>query len=148
MDRRDHVRRAERDGRLKKYRPKYVRASVDAGIEAHRNNVPRLENPQLGHRGKSWTYGWNLGFGVRIEIKTRLLGINAPEVRGPEKKKGLETKLFLGHAMDEAFLRKSLRVESHNKSGKFGRWLVTVWDGDVNLNKLMVENGLAEFKEY
>ena len=90
----------------------------------------------------------DLGFGVRIEIKTRLLGINAPEVRGSEKKKGLETKLFLGHAMDEAFLRKSLRVESHNKSGKFGRWLVTVWDGDVNLNKLMVENGLAEFKDY
>ena len=90
----------------------------------------------------------DLGFGVRIEIKTRLLGINAPEVRGPEKKKGLETKLFLGHAMDKAFLRKSLRVESHNKSGKFGRWLVTVWDGDVNLNKLMVENGLAEFKDY
>ena len=90
----------------------------------------------------------DLGFGVRIEIKTRLLGINAPEVRGPEKKKGLETKLFLGHAMDEAFLRKSLKVESHNKSGMFGRWLVTVWDGDVNLNKLMVENGLAEFKDY
>ena len=90
----------------------------------------------------------DLGFGVRIEIKTRLLGINAPEVRGPEKKKGLETKLLLGHAMDKAFLRKSLRVESHNKSGKFGRWLVTVWDGDVNLNKLMVENGLAEFKDY
>ena len=90
----------------------------------------------------------DLGFGGRIEIKTRLLGINAPEVRGAEKKKGLETKLFLGHAMDKAFLRKSLRVESHNKSGKFGRWLVTVWDGDVNLNKLMVENGLAEFKDY
>ena len=90
----------------------------------------------------------DLGFGVRIEIKTRLLGINAPEVRGPEKKKGLETKLFLGHAMDEAFLRKSLKVESHNKSGKFGRWLVTIWDGDVNLNRLMVENGLAEFKDY
>ena len=90
----------------------------------------------------------DLGFGVRIEIKTRLLGINAPDVRGSEKKKGLETKLFLGHAMDKAFLRKSLRVESHNKSGKFGRWLVTVWDGDVNLNKLMVENGLAEFKDY
>ena len=90
----------------------------------------------------------DLGFGVRIEIKTRLLGINAPEVRGSEKKKGLETKLFLGHAMDKAFLRKSLRVESHNKSGKFGRWLVTGWAGDVNLNKLMVENGLAEFKDY
>ena len=92
--------------------------------------------------------GLDLGFGVRIEIKTRLLGSNAPEVRGSEEKRGLETKLFLGHAMDKAFLRKSLRVESHNKSGKFGRWLVTVWDGDVNLNKLMVENGLAEFKDY
>ena len=64
MGRRDHVRRAERDGRLKKYRPKYVRASVDAGMEAHRKNVPRLLNPQLGHRGKSWVYGWNLEHGL------------------------------------------------------------------------------------
>ena len=90
----------------------------------------------------------DLGFGVRMKIKTRLLGINAPEVRGPEKQRGLETKLFLGHAMDKAFLSESLSLESHNKSGKFGRWLITVWDGDTNINKLMVEKGLAEYKDY
>ena len=90
----------------------------------------------------------DLGFSVRIEIKTRLLGINAPEVRGPEKQKGLETKLFLGHAIEKAFLSQTLKIESHNRTGKFGRWLITVWDGETDINKLMVEKGLAEFKDY
>ena len=90
----------------------------------------------------------DLGFGVRIQVKSRLKGINAPEVRGPEKQKGLETKLFLGHALEKAFLSQQLLIESHRDQGKFGRWLITIWDGDVNLNKLMVEKGLAEYKDY
>ena len=90
----------------------------------------------------------DLGFGIRIEIKTRLLGIDTPEVRGPEKPKGLESKLFLGHALEQAFLSETLVIESHNKTGKFGRWLITVWDGDININKLMVDKGFAEFKVY
>lgn len=90
----------------------------------------------------------DLGFGIRIKIKSRLKGINAPEVRGSERKKGLKTKLFLGHAIDKAFLSQQLLIESHRDQGKYGRWLITVWDGDINLNELMVEKGLAEFKEY
>jgi len=90
----------------------------------------------------------DLGFGIRIKIKSRLKGINAPEVRGSERKKGLKTKLFLGHAIEKAFLSQQLLIESHRDQGKYGRWLITVWDGDINLNELMVEKGLAEFKEY
>jgi micrococcal nuclease len=90
----------------------------------------------------------DLGFGIRIKIKSRLKGINAPEVRGSERKKGLKTKLFLGHAIEKAFLSQQLLIESHLGQGKYGRWLITVWDGDINLNELMVEKGLAEFKEY
>ena len=90
----------------------------------------------------------DLGFEVRIEIKTRLLGINTPEVKGAERPRGLESKLFLGHALEKAFLSQTLIIESHNRTGKFGRWLITVWDGDVNVNKMMVSRGYAEYKDY
>ena len=65
-------------------------------------------------------------------------GINAPEVRGAERKKGLKTKLFLGHAIEKAFLSQQLLIESHRDQGKYGRWLITVWDGDINLNELII----------
>ena len=37
----------------------------------------------------------DLGFGIRIKIKSRLKGINAPEVRGSEREKGLKTTYYL-----------------------------------------------------
>ena len=90
----------------------------------------------------------DLGFNVRVEIKTRLYGINAPEVRGDEKEKGIETKNWLVEKMKEAQIKGNLFIQSHTEQGKFGRWLVTVWSGGVNLNKLMVEEGYAKFKQY
>jgi hypothetical protein len=62
---RNYIKRLERDGILKdKPRPKYVRASVDAGMEDHRKGIPRYMNSQIGGRGKSWAYGWNLEHGL------------------------------------------------------------------------------------
>jgi micrococcal nuclease len=90
----------------------------------------------------------DLGFNVRVEIKTRLMGINAPEVRGEEKEKGIETKNWLVDKMKEAQIHNKLFIQSHTEQGKFGRWLITVWSGSINLNKLMVEEGYARFKEY
>lgn len=90
----------------------------------------------------------DLGFNVRVEIKTRLMGINAPEVRGSEKEKGIETKNWLVEKMKDAQMRGNLFIQSHTEQGKFGRWLITVWSGNTDLNKLMVEEGYAEFKQY
>ena len=90
----------------------------------------------------------DLGFNVRVEIKTRLMGINAPEVRGDEKEKGFQTKSWLVQKMEEAQIENKLFIQSHTEQGKFGRWLITVWSGNTNLNKLMVEEGYAEFKRY
>ena len=90
----------------------------------------------------------DLGFNIRVEIKTRLMGINAPEVRGEEKQRGLHSKNWLVEKMKEAQVGQKLFIQSHAEQGKFGRWLITVWSGGVNLNKLMVEEGYARFKEY
>ena len=90
----------------------------------------------------------DLGFNLNVEIKARLSGIDAPEVRGQDKELGLKSRDFLRMRLAEAQMNGNLMIESHRKQEKFGRWLITIWDGDVNINKLMVEEGQAIFKEY
>jgi micrococcal nuclease len=90
----------------------------------------------------------DLGFNIQFRIKTRLYGINAPEVRGVEKNQGIESRDWLKEKIDTAFNNNSLVIESHSDQGKFGRWLITVWGDGVNLNKKMVEEGYAKFKQY
>jgi micrococcal nuclease len=90
----------------------------------------------------------DLGFNVRVEIKTRLYGINAPEVRGSEKKEGIKSRDWLEKKMHDAQTEAKLFIESHREQGKFGRWLVTIWADRIDLNKLMVEEGYARFKQY
>lgn len=90
----------------------------------------------------------DLGFNLRVEIKTRLYGINAPEVRGLEKEDGIKSRDWLIEKMSEAQVCANLFIESHREQGKFGRWLITVWADGVNLNKLMVEEGYARYQKY
>ena len=65
------------------------------------------------------------GFRITFEDNFRLLGFNAPEIRGPEKSEGLAVKAKL-----ESFLQdKELLLES-SKHGAY-RWLARVWaDGE------------------
>jgi micrococcal nuclease len=90
----------------------------------------------------------DLGFNVRVEIKTRLYGINAPEVRGSEKEEGFKTRDWLTEKMHDAQVSAKLFIQSHREQGKFGRWLVTVWADGVDLNKQMVEEGYARYQKY
>lgn len=92
----------------------------------------------------------DLGFGVRTEIKGRLIGINAPEVRGSTKKKGIESRDWLKREMDRAQQGETLRIvtEKQQGVGKYGRWLVTVYDADCNLNEEMIRLGLAKAASY
>jgi micrococcal nuclease len=90
----------------------------------------------------------DLGFNIRFEIKTRLYGINAPEVRGSERESGLKSREWLAEHMDKAKIKNKLLIESHREQGKYGRWLITIWADDINLNRLMVEEGYAQYKEY
>jgi micrococcal nuclease len=91
----------------------------------------------------------DLGFGIQLTITGRLLGINAPEVRGDERADGLRSRDWLKHKMDAA---ESVSIETkpsdERQTGKYGRWLITVWADGVNLNDLMVTNGLAKHAEY
>ena len=99
----------------------------------------------------------DLGFRLNIQIKARLYGINAPEMRGPERPDGIDSKSLLedlieAHRIDdqEDPHKPWLIIETHkNKSDSFGRWIVRlIGKDDVDLNKLLVVRGAAYPADY
>ena len=70
----------------------------------------------------------------------RLLGINAPEVRGPERPQGLVARDALaGRIMGKEII---IRTEKDSR-GKYGRFLAWIWLDGENINQWMVEQGFA-----
>ncbi len=93
----------------------------------------------------------DLGFNTKLmNEKIRLSGINAPELRGDEREKGLASRDFLR----KLILNKEIFLETEkDRKGKYGRYLGTIWfkneNGEyVNANALLVEKGLAIYKKY
>jgi len=85
----------------------------------------------------------DLGFYMTAAIRFRLIRINAPELRSKSKKeraKAMEAKTFV---VDRCAAAKSVSVISR-KTEKFGRWLCEVYLDGVNLNDLLLSNGLAK----
>ena len=97
--------------------------------------------------GDSVTLDIDLGLGVWSKgQKCRLLGIDTPEIRGGERIDGLKSK----QRLCELILGKQVAIETQkDKTGKYGRWLVTIWDlndelGWVNINELLLSEGYAK----
>ncbi len=92
---------------------------------------------------------WDIGFKVTCEThqRLRLAGINAPEVRGPERAYGLAASAWLSERIpvgSQVWLRT-------DKSDAFGRYVAEVYDGEGterSINVQMVEAGHALFKDY
>ena len=91
----------------------------------------------------------DLGFGVSIVATGRLLGINAPEVRGKDRLRGIVAREWLQARMDIA---ERVMIETQptdeKQQGKYGRWLVTIWADDENLNEALVRHGHAQKADY
>ncbi len=86
----------------------------------------------------------DLGFGLRYQMLIRLHGINTPETRTKdlaEKKAGIAAKERLQELMSDSggkFILQSYGV------GKYGRCLGVLFIDDVNVNNLLINEGLAE----
>lgn len=80
----------------------------------------------------------DLGFHAEINIRTRLLGLNAPEVKeqaGKDARDALRAKLPVGTRVD---------VQTFKDPGdKYGRWLAQIDAGDENINAWLIDNGYA-----
>lgn len=87
----------------------------------------------------------DLGFGVSHRHSCRLRGLNAPEVRGPERAHGLVSKKALTDFLSDQDL--TIRTEK-DKSGKYGRYIVTIFADGRNVNQAMIDGGYAEARVY
>ena len=92
--------------------------------------------------GDTVTVDIDLGFDVMLHgQKIRLLRINAPEVRGPERPAGLRSRDALRQMIDG----KSITIKTQqDKKGKYGRWLGEIWLDDVCVNDWLITEGFAE----
>ena len=106
----------------------------------------------------------DLGFHQNSEhIKLRLFGINAPEMRGPEKVDGRKSRDWLRDQILEQQVVIRTYKDGRGK-GKYGRWLADVFAVDdlvpdarggvslsadaVSFNQKLVNNGLAVTANY
>jgi len=95
----------------------------------------------------------DLGFGSWLhKQRLRLYGINAPEVRGPQREAGLITTDWLKERIDgrDIFIE---TFKAEGSKGKYGRWLANLYTVEagaaaINLNQQMVTLGLAWKADY
>jgi len=92
--------------------------------------------------GDSVTLDIDLGFNMWMRNqKIRLIGINTPEIRGDERAAGLVAAARLRNLISD----REVTLESYrDKSGKYGRWLGTIYLDGVSMNQLLLDEGLAE----
>lgn len=87
----------------------------------------------------------DLGLFVHVHERLRLYGIDAWENRGPERPDGLEATAALRGLIE----RKEVVVRTRkDRKGKYGRFLADVYTDDLHVNRWLVENGHAEWRDY
>lgn len=87
----------------------------------------------------------DLGFGIWARKIVRLLGINAPEIRGETREAGEKTKRRLVELIDQADDDLHCRTFL-DRADKYGRPLVQLFphaDTDTTFNERLVMEGLA-----
>ncbi|MDH3269549.1 MAG: thermonuclease family protein [Ignavibacteria bacterium] len=101
--------------------------------------------------GDTCTVDIDLGLSVWLRgEKLRLNRINAPELRGEERPKGLKSRDFLRSKIDG----KEITIETiKDRKGKYGRYLAEIWIEEkkkkfININDLLVTKGFAKYQKY
>ena len=101
--------------------------------------------------GDTCTVDIDLGLHAWIRgEKLRLHRINAPELRGKERPKGILSRDFLKSKIEG----KEITIETiKDKKGKYGRYLAEIWLEEkpgkfTNINDLIVKEGFAKYHKY
>lgn len=91
--------------------------------------------------GDTVTANIDLGFHVWLDNqKIRLLGIDAPELRGQERPQGLRSR----NALARRILGQQVMIETRrDQQEKYGRWLGTILLNGENINQWLLDEGLA-----
>ena len=101
--------------------------------------------------GDTCTADIDLGLSVTVKgEKLRLSRINAPEVRGESRSRGILSRDFLREKIEG----KEVIIQTFKDSkGKYGRFIAEIMleddNGELhNMNDLLVEKGFAQYVEY
>ena len=95
--------------------------------------------------GDTVTAEIDLGFNVKVTEKIRLFGINAPEVRGPEREKGIKSR----DALRQMILGKEVELRTiKDRKGKYGRYLGNILLANILINEWLIREGHAKRAEY
>jgi len=117
----------------------------DEGLYRYSANVTSV------YDADTCTVDIDLGLGIWLrKQKLRFFGINAPEMRGPEKVQGKVSRDFCRQLID----KKRIIIQTlGDGKGKYGRLLAILWleyqDNEwLNVNDLLVARGYAIAKVY
>jgi len=117
----------------------------DEGLYRYSANVTSV------YDADTCTVDIDLGLGIWMrKQKLRFFGINAPEMRGPERPKGILARDFCRQLID----KKRIIIQTlDDGKGKYGRLLAILWleypeNEWININELLVEQGHAIAKDY
>lgn len=90
--------------------------------------------------GDTLRVDWDLGAHIWLrDVPLRLLGVDAPELRGPTRQAGIAARDWLVARLPEG-TAVTIKTE---KGDAFGRYLATVWLGDENINVELTRAGHA-----
>ena len=109
---------------------------------------------QSVYDGDTITVKVSLGFGIKLsDQKIRLIGINAPEMKGDEKENGKITRDYVKEKINNKKIHLyTIPHKDSEKKGKYGRWLAYVCffenEEEINLNSVLVEKELAKETNY
>ena len=92
--------------------------------------------------GDTITVDIDLGFGVCLKNqKIRLARINAPEIRGPSRPEGIESRDQLRSKISNRWITiKTFK----DKKGKYGRWIADLYYEDQCINDWLLKEGFAK----
>ena len=88
------------------------------------------------------TFGATLDLGCRVSRheRIRLLGINAPELKGPSRLAGAVSRDWLRDRLNGHVVTVQTFKDDYDS---FGRYLAIVYADGINVNEEMVQLGLA-----
>lgn len=81
----------------------------------------------------------DLGFDVWKKEIIRLGKINAPELKGKDRNKGLESKEFLSMLIP---IGSKVKMDCTSKD-KYGRYVALIFKDDKSISDIMLENNMA-----
>ena len=95
--------------------------------------------------GDTITFTIDLGFNIKYETNIRLKGIDTHELGEKDKDKKILAYKAKEHVFEKLTDAKEIVIETEkDRTGKYGRYIATVYYDGIDIGQELLELGLAE----